>query len=286
MKGFIKVIIVGAVILVLGIAVAVTALGVNGWQIDDDYEMKTYECADINKAIDVEFSAGSLEIGYYDADVIKIEYPENKNLSASIEEKDGKLSFETTNKRKWFSFEWLKKRPTTKIWLPKGDIVDLELEMNAGAVNIADGEFGKFDVSMNAGAFSMGEIKCREMSIDMNAGTMNLKNVTANVKAEVDLSAGAMNIQSLISPIFHCDVSAGSVSVGLLKSGSTKIDLSAGSVDLLMEGSKKQYEIAVKKSAGSCNVSNQSASRPSGSTRRIMAEISAGSLYIRFESES
>ena len=286
MKAFAKTVIAGAVILVVGIVIILVALGVNGWQIDGDYEMKTYECQEDNKSLEIDFSLGRLEINYYEGEKIKVEYPEDKSLTASVEETNGKFTFETTSKRKWLNFDWLKKIPATKIWIPQGKIMDLYLEMNAGTVIIADGEYGKFDVNMNAGTISIGDIVCREMSIDMNAGTINMNKITARVKADVDLNAGSVNIQSLFSPIFNCDVNAGSVSVEWLKSGSTKIGLSAGSIDLLMDGSKKNYEISVEKSAGSCNVSNQFASASGGGTRRITADISAGSLSIRFEFDS
>lgn len=39
MKRFLKFVIAGAVIFGIGIAIMVITLGVNGWNIDDDYEM-------------------------------------------------------------------------------------------------------------------------------------------------------------------------------------------------------------------------------------------------------
>ena len=278
MKGFIKVIIAGAVILALGIAIVGIALGVNNWQIDGDYEIKYYECVEDNTTLDIEFSVGTLEINYYDSEKIKIEYPEDKDLSATISENNGTLSFSTTNKRAWFNFGWFKKTPPTRIWIPQGDIMNLDLEMNAGTVKIADGEYGDFDVDMNAGTFSIGDIICKKLSIEMNAGTMNLKNVTSEQNVELDLNAGTMNIQSLVCPSFVATVSAGTANINRLQASSTGIDVSAGTVKLGMVGAKSDYYITVDKSAGSCNISNQTGAKD----LYIKADISAGNLNVKF----
>lgn len=60
MKRFLKFVIAGAVIFGIGIAIMVITLGVNGWNIDDDYEMMSYECSEQNSVLDLEFSAGML----------------------------------------------------------------------------------------------------------------------------------------------------------------------------------------------------------------------------------
>lgn len=280
MKGFIKVMIAGAVILVVGIVLLVIALGVHGWHIDDDYDMKYYECTERNTILDVDFSAGTLEVNYYDGEKIKIEYPENKILSASVAESNGKLSFATTTKRKWNIFNWFNKIPTAKIWIPQGEIIDIDLNMNAGVTKLADGEFGDIIIKMNAGTVQMDNASCEKLSIEMNAGSINVKNAVSTESVKVNLGAGALNIQSLECPLLVGDISAGAVNIGRLQTESVEVDISAGAVKLGMTGAKSDYNIAIQKSAGSCNVSNQSGDKD----MRIKANISAGALNVSFES--
>lgn len=284
MKGFVKVIIAGAVILVLGIGVLVVALGINGWQInvDEDFEMKYYECEDNNTTLAIDFSAGKLEIDYYEGETIKVEYPENERLSASISEENGKFSFSTNYHHKWNNFfGWFSKNiPTTKIWIPYGDIMNLKLGMNAGSVRIADGEYGSFDVEMNAGSISMGDIICNKLSVEVNAGSVDAKNVTSAEKVNVDMNAGSMRFRSLICPSVDISVSAGSLDFAKVETSSVDVDVSAGSVCLEMLGAKSDYTIDVDKSAGSCNISNQRGAKD----KRIKADVSAGSLNIKFAS--
>lgn len=146
MKRFLKFVIAGAVIFGIGIAIMVITLGVNGWNIDDDYEMMSYECSEQNSVLDLEFSAGTLDIDYYDGDTIKVEYPQNKNLTANITEKDGMLTYETISPRKWWNWNWLRNIPTAKILIPKGDVIDVQLDIDAGTVKIADGAYGSLSL--------------------------------------------------------------------------------------------------------------------------------------------
>ena len=283
MKGFVKVMIAGAVILVLGIGVLVVALGINGWQIkiDGDFEMKYYECEEKNSTLDIEFSVGKLEVDYYDGETIKIEYPENENLTATIGENNGTLSFATKSNHKWNNiFSWLTEIPTTKIWIPQGDIMNLELDMNAGSVKLADGGYGNLDINMNAGAFSIGEVTCVKLSVELNAGSISAQKIHSIYDASIEMNAGSIKIQSLSCPAVDFSISAGGLDVAKLDTSTIDIDLSAGTAKLEVAGAKSDFNIDVDKSAGSCNISNQR-----GATNKsIKADVSAGTLIVRFES--
>ncbi|MDE5755887.1 MAG: DUF4097 domain-containing protein [Clostridia bacterium] len=281
MKGFIKMIIAGSVILGIGIVVLVFALGLNHWQLDEDYEMKDYECAEENTTLDIDFSAGTLDINYYDGDKIKIEYPESETWTASISEVNGTLSFATEHKRKWNNFSnWFSKIPTTKIWIPQGDIMNVDLNMNAGTVKLADGGYGNLDITMNAGTFSTGEVDCKKLSVKLNAGTISAQKIDSVEEASIKMNAGSINIHYLVCPSIVSKLSAGSLNISKLQTASVDVNLSAGSVKLVMTGAKSDYDIDVDKSAGSCNISNQRGTKGMS----IKAGISAGSLTVKFES--
>lgn len=281
MRGFIKVIIVGAVILGLGIGVLAVTLGINGWQIDSDFEIKTFECQEKNTTLDIDFSAGSLEINWYEEEFIKIEYPESSIWTSSISESNGTVSFANKGKFKWNNIPSLfVKVPMTKIWIPLGDILNVKLDMSAGTVKLAGGEYDDINIQMNAGTISTtGNISCDKLTVKMSAGTINTNDVVSEHSAEIQLSAGSLNIQSLSCPSLDVDVSAGAVNINNLLTPSIDVDLSAGSVKLdIIGATKSDYNIDVDKSAGSCNITNQK-----GSTNKsIKADVSAGSLTVKF----
>lgn len=280
MKRFLKFVIAGAVIFGIGIAIMVITLGVNGWNIDDDYEMMSYECSEQNSVLDLEFSAGTLDIDYYDGDTIKVEYPQNKNLTANITEKDGTLTYETISPRKWWNWNWLRNIPTAKILIPKGDVIDVQLDIDAGTVKIADGAYGNFEVEMNAGTLDIGNIVCDKLSVEMNAGTIGVKSASSSKDVLMDVSAGTIKIGSLTCPSFVGDVNAGTANIERLQASSTVVDISAGTMKLCMVGAKSEYNVVVDKSAGSCNISSQKGSKD----LQILAEISAGTLVVKFTS--
>ena len=69
------------------------------------------------------------------------------------------------------------------------------------------------------------------------------------------------------------------MNIGKLTCPKINIDLSAGSVKLGVVGQKSEYSISVDKSAGSCNVANQSGT---DIDKKIDIDMSAGSVTINF----
>ena len=73
MKGYVKCIIAGAIILGIGIAVLLVALALNGWHFDfkefsfneTEYEMKSYTAENQYTDLKVDISAGEVEVVYY-----------------------------------------------------------------------------------------------------------------------------------------------------------------------------------------------------------------------------
>ncbi|MDE6505276.1 MAG: DUF4097 domain-containing protein [Clostridia bacterium] len=265
MQGFVKTIIAGAVILGLGIAVLIIALGASGWNVDaafgnSDFEMKTYSSSNKVETLEIEFYAGTLDIAFYDGEEVKIEYPENKKYSASVEEHDGVLSI-STGKRHWYDWiSWgLVKFPVTTIRLPADSKVNLDLHLNAGTVKIADGEYGNTEIYINAGTIEAGEINCNELKVELNAGFISAQKAACN-NFSIKMNAGSADINRI-----YCD------------NIYTKIN--AGSMDLEIAGAEKEYGISIKKNAGSCNKSNREGTDPD---KKISGEINAGSLDINF----
>ena len=280
MKRFAKVMIAGAVIMGIGLAILIAALAVGGGNFQDDYEIKTYECSEENVSLDIDFSIGKLDVDFYDGEKIKIEYPENKLLSASVKESSGKLSFKTDYRRKLNLFRWLRKIPATKIWIPQGPVMNVKINMDAGEAKFADGEYGDFNLYMNAGSFEMNDADCVTLSVTLNAGAVDMNSVSSVEDVKFQVNAGKIDIDSLNCPYVVTDVNAGDVSVDKMQVPKVDVDISAGSVKFGIVGNRAEYNILVDKSAGKCNISNQKGTMD----KYINADISAGSLNVDFES--
>ena len=217
MKGIVKCVIAGAVIIGIGLAIVLGTLGVNGCSVKKpEFTTNTYTAENDNTALKIRINAGSFKTEFYDGDKITIEYPVASVYKTEISENDGVFRYESELKKTWFMGNL--NIPDTVIKLPESVRFNLDVEVNAGTVNIAGGEYGKVDAEVNAGTLKAEGIKCEKFIAEVHAGTMNVTKLDcADIKAEI----------------------------------------SAGSLKLDIDGAKADYNIKADVSAGSCNVSSQ-----------------------------
>lgn len=258
MKGVVKMIIAGAVILGIGIAVLLIALGLNGWTFSPDFTTEEFTSTQENDALDVRLAAGRVKIEYHDGENIQISYPVAKGYETTITESEGTLSIDG-NQHKWYIFSCGITFPETVIKIPAGKIKEVSVTLNAGTVEIPDGEFTKVKLNVNAGTINVGNIAGAELfDVDLNAGTVNVSAVTGN---------------KLV-----CHVSAGTANLKKLDCAETEVKVSAGTANLNFAGAKSDYTATVNVSAGSCNgISTQT-----GGEKSLTVKVSAGSCNVSF----
>lgn len=259
MKGFVKVIIAGAVIIGIGIAVLLIALGLNGWSFSPNFTIREFISQEENTAFEVDLSAGELKIEYHDGERIEISYPVANGYKTTVEEKDGKLTF-VGNKRHWYTFTWGVNIPETIVKIPREKIKDVEIKLNAGTVSLCEGAFENVTVKVNAGTCKTGEIRnCNRF--------------------EVKLNAGSVNVQSVQSDTFSCTLNAGSAKIQNIQSVKSTVKVNAGSANLAFAGKIEEYSANVNVSAGSCN----GLSTRTGGEKNIDVKVNAGSVNVSFE---
>lgn len=255
MKGTVKAIIAGVVIMVIGAGILIGALAVNGWSFrTPKFEMQTYtSSADLTK-LDIKIDAGSVKTEFYDGEEIIIEYPSSSIYKTTVTEKEGSLVY-TAKIRGLVRLAW--NIPDTVIKLPE-KVYDCKFDMNAGSVILADGRYGLISLDIDAGSFKAGAVTCGNVNIDM--------------------SAGSFKADSLDCTGFVLDMSAGYASAAKMTCPEINIDLSAGSAVIGLTNAKSEYTISTDVSAGKCNVSPQTAT--TGKT--IKVDISAGNVEFSF----
>lgn len=264
MKGMVKAIITGCVFIGIGIVVLLLALGLNGWSFTPNYEMTDYTAETTEIAtVELQFNAGKLKTEFYDGEYITVKYPKIENFKTNIIVENGAFKFSGPNKLHWYSFPlgW-GKLPETTIKLPKSSTFNLDLQVNAGAVDIAQGTYGTVKIQLNAGAITVnGETECSAFNCTVNAGSATIDNMNC-------------------SGLFDCNVNAGSITVKNLICDNIVTEVNAGSLKLKIDGKKADYTITVDKSAGSCDVVNQTGT--GGKTLKV--DVSAGSVTVEFTS--
>lgn len=263
MKGFVKCIIAGAVILGIGIAVLIVALAVNGWKFDwsfrnENFEMKSYEAQEDNSQLNLDFQAGQIEILFYEGEKIKIDFPENNRYTCTVTESDGAL---TAVSHKLYFFDcigWGVNFPKTTVYIPQDRVISLNLELNAGSVTIADGIFRNLTVRLNAGEIKFGSVTADLLNAEVNAGTLNFENIDCP-KTEFKLNAGSANVTRL-------------------NSSDINVKVNAGGIKLYITGAEQDYTVSIERNAGSCNIEN----RVGVGNKNITGKVNAGGIEIYF----
>lgn len=259
MKGFAKCLIAAAVLVGAGIALLLIGLGISDWKLDPEITENTYvQTSDNIENISLDIAAGEFETVFYDGDKIEIKYYTSSSKKVEIKESGTALSYRESN-RWWINFIGFK-YPKAVIKLPQSKVYNLDVDMSAGLITIGGGTFGNLDVDMSAGAVKFnGSVTCAKLDIDISAGSIKAGTVDCSL-LKVDVSAGSVEIARMSCPTIDIDVSAGSVNLGLT-------------------GAKADYTIKVDKSAGSCNLKNQTGT---DSSKKIDIDISAGSVNVSF----
>ena len=251
---------IGVSVLIIGIIIFIIGLGLNGWNLRVEYEMKTYTSTADDTILDLDLSAGEMNVGFYDGDVIEVEYPDSFPYGYDVGEKDGKLYVHRrSNHFIWFGWNRI---PAVTVRIPNGKVMDLNVDISAGTVRVADGEFASVKTHMSAGTMNLGKLKCGKFVSRLSAGRLDVAGADCT---DLDLH-----------------LSAGSAKIDNVKCDNIKVKLSAGSVNLGIIGNKNDYEITVDKSAGSCNVS-ESLTPPGFSRSKFLdIDLSAGSVNVSF----
>lgn len=253
--------IAGAVLICLGL-VLVLAIGFSsGWDVtDSQWEKKEYVTTKGTTIsdIDLNLTAGRLNIEFYRGSVIKVEYSENKNVTTQCEVEGQTLKIQSIIH--WHvQFLWFNKIPETTVYIPRDTQLNLKLQMDAGTVSVGEGQFNNVNIKMEAGVLSFADTNCNNFDLNMNAGTMKVSKIQCSV--------------------FKVDINAGTLNVAGLQSHDITLDLSAGTAKLGVIGKKSEYNIRAEVSAGSCNVRNQN-----GTTlKTISIDVSAGSANLSFD---
>lgn len=260
MKGVVKGLIAGIIIILIGVTTLIIALALNGWQWKAaiEFEMQTYEAESDVSSVNLNIDFGRLVCEYYDGDKIQVEYPTADGINTSFNESGNSLTV-TGPKYRWWRFTYRNlDMPQTTVKLPIGTVFDILCDLDAGTAELGNGDYGTVTVNIDAGTFHASDISAESMKIDIDAGTVTVSALDCN-KFECDIDAGTVDISNLTCPSVNVDADAGTVKIGLTDA-------------------KEEYTILTDISAGSCNVGSQI-----GTTEKIInVNLSAGTIKFGF----
>lgn len=251
--------ILGITFLAIGLTVFLVGFGLNDWKLINSYNMETYTASGKNENLDLKMSAGEINVVFYDGETVQVDYPTaSPTRGYTVTEEGGTVTVKPLKNFQISLFD-LDGIPAVTVKIPRGDSMNFKLSVSAGKATVESGSFKNFTANLSAGQIKTGEISCTNFSVDMSAGSFTSSGVRT-AKADIDLSAGAATLSFLTAD----DIS---------------VDLSAGTVNMNIAGRKADYAIAVKKSAGSCNLTDQTGEVAG---KRLDVHLSAGTVNVIF----
>ena len=251
--------ILAAIAIVIGIVLIIVG-GTFGFGGAVNYTDESFTSQGSVTRLEIDVAAGTAKVQFYDGDSVQVDYQTHSKYGFTVSESGGTVKLEQVRTGWWINWGInMRKAPTATVRIPRALILDLDIDISAGLVEVGSGTFGKVTCEISAGKLALGEIVCTAL--------------------ESDVSAGTFEISGLTCEFINCDISAGNATINRVNCDRIDIDVSAGNISMKVLGNKSDYTILVDKSAGNCNVTSQTGTEPN---KRITVDVSAGNVSVNF----
>lgn len=286
--------IVGAVAGIMGSVIYAADGGVM-----QDAEKKTFKLDYNGEDLSIEADFDKIEVEVVEGNQIIFDYYESDKVKRTIENEEGKISFETEAPH---FFNWfIGNKYVLKIGVPQEFGGKLEIESETGGI-LAD----------------LNKVTCKEIEVEVTTGNLTIKNATslgvcsleattgsiiaenidvatsANIKAttgnveirnlsakdvEIKITTGHLKEGKIDCQSFSAEATTGNLSFSL--SSATKIYLKAttGTVRGKITGLEKDFNVETSTTTGKSNLKNQTVI---GSDKSIVAKTTTGNINIEF----
>lgn len=228
-------------------------------------------------ALEINGALGNSFVMFYDGDCVKVDFPTTSLLGYKVSQQGGKVIITHKSLPR---FGNLKNKiiPDMKIFIPEDLTPDCKIDLTAGKLKLNSGDYGKIEAHVEAGALEVGKINCSDASFLTDAGKINIEGAICH-RLTAEINAGRLDAKDICGSTAEFRVNAGGANVEGVDCKRVEINVSAGKGDFTLCGAKEDYDIAVTKTLGSCNLEERSLN----CERSVKAEVSLGSCSIKFE---
>ena len=265
-RTFIKIfVILGAILLVAGVAVFVGGMTAGGWDFSIlntvRYTQKSYDAEGAVTSVHIEYSNAAIAVEYSEtAETVHIDYPvrlnERDEESAQIEitEEGGTLAVIEHVDWEKNLFQWsLGNSPAVRVVLPAGQNIALDLYTQNGSISLnADGEaLPSLDLHSNNGSISAsGTLTIAEdAAFQTDNGSVNVSGVSAAGDLTLRTSNGSMRAENISADSLEARSSNGSLRLtDIAATDALTAEAGAGEIELLGDITAKM--LTVSTSAG------------------------------------
>ena len=265
-RTFIKIfVILGAILLVAGVAVFVGGMTAGGWDFSIlntvRYTQKSYDAEGAVTSVHIEYSNAAISVEYSEtAETVHIDYPvrlnERGEETAQIEitEEGGTLAVVEHVDWEKNLFQWsLGNSPAVRVVLPAGQNIALDLYTQNGSVSLnADGEaLPSLSLRSNNGSISVsGTLTVAEdAAFQTDNGSVNVSGVSAAGDLTLRTSNGSMRAENISADSLEARSSNGSLRLtDIAAADSLTAKTNNGAIELLGDITAKM--LTVSTSAG------------------------------------
>ncbi len=237
-KSVLAAIIVGVSLILVGAVIFTGAMFIFDWDFKglstESFETNKYDITEEVKDIAIKTVAADIEFVPSDSDQISVECYERSKVKHSVEVRDGVLTVEALDTRKWYNHIGIGfKTPKIKVEIPEGEYGALSLKSDTSDVKIPRNyKFESVDIKGTTGnllfeANVSGDLKARfttgniliknisAQSLDLSAttGNINVTDVTCQGNVSADVTTGGCIIKNLACVNFTSDGDTGDLTL-------------------------------------------------------------------------
>lgn len=224
----------------------------------------TREITDSVTRLDISTDYGAVNIMPSDSDKITVEYTESDVIRYDVRTENGALIIKPEDVKKataWFdrivNIDFHpRKRYILNVKIPVKDTPDAELENSFGAIEIKDCKFKTVSCSVDLGGLKLHNVTADDIDIESDCGDVELKNVSASIKAECDM---------------------GAIRLDRVKGKNIRLYNDCGDISGTILGKEEDYSIKSETECGKSNLQNRA-----GGQNSLEAKVDMGSIDIKF----
>lgn len=123
-----------------------------------------------------------------------------------------------------------------------------------------DHVFEKLSISSGAGKLQVSTLSCQSLALNLGAGQAVFGKLTAEKNAMISTGAGELKIEDGALSNLDLDMGVGKVTLKSRLSGESELDQGIGEAELILIGTKEDYQIHVNKGIGSAVIDGKQVS--------------------------
>ena len=268
--------ITAASLVLFGAILFLGAMAAMGWNFGklstSKYETNTYEIAEAFEAISVNINTADIEFLPSESGEYSVVCYERENEGHRVEVKDGVLSIERFDRRKWYEYIGFNfGTPKITVYIPAGEYGALSVESKTGDVKIPGGfKFSSIDISERTGNVISCASADGRVKISTTTGEICVKGMSAQ-SLDLSVTTGRVSVSDVVcTGDVKVEVSTGRA---ILKGVSAKNVISDGDTgDICLEGVIAMGRISIERDTGDVRFDGSDAAE-------IFVETDTGDVY-------